>query len=42
VRWGFWESRAKKLYLLVTPFEICGFQVEVNFVSKFMLKEGAA
>jgi hypothetical protein len=42
VRWGFWERRAKKLYYLVAPFEICGFQRGVNFVSKLMLKERSA
>jgi hypothetical protein len=42
VRWGFWERRAKKLYYLVAPFEICGFQRGVNFVSKFILKERSA
>jgi hypothetical protein len=42
VHWGFWERGAKKLYYLVAPFEIGGFQTGVNFVSKLMLKERSA
>ena len=37
-----WVGDLGKLYYLVAPFEICGFQRGVNFVSKFILKERSA